>query len=378
MDPAPPAAKISFSLKAKPKSKTPNIPPQQVSAFSSLDDEGEAPTPKPTKNARPIAMVSTQSGMTKAMRREMDRQKRVDATVYQYDEVYDGLKEAERLEEIKKEEEARIRQPKYIGNLLQAADQRKRDYLIAEEKTIQRERELEGDEFADKEKFVTQAYKDQLAANRKAVEEERLREELEKKKKKSGPGLTGFYATLLQQSDQKHAAVIAGSKSVIGPGMPEGSTKFTIKPPERNELTDLERAQKAAAEGKNVELNEDNQIIDKRELLIAGLNLSGKNTRDLSTYKRQMGQKDEPAFVHTAVGSSANGREIDARRRRDVEIQMAEEEERRAREKERQEEENRQRAVKRKNDEDAVLSARERYLERKRRKLEQPTQEEDE
>ena len=59
---------------------------------------------------------------------------------------------------------------------MQAADLRKRDHLIAEEKMIQREREMEGDEFADKEKFVTQAYKDQLAANQKAEQAEKLRE----------------------------------------------------------------------------------------------------------------------------------------------------------------------------------------------------------
>ena len=41
---------------------------------------------------------------------------------------------------------------------------------------IQRERELEGDEFKDKEAFVTQAYKDQQAEVRKAEEEEKRRE----------------------------------------------------------------------------------------------------------------------------------------------------------------------------------------------------------
>ena len=41
---------------------------------------------------------------------------------------------------------------------------------------IQREREAEGDEFRDKETFVTQAYKDQMAEVRKAEEEERARE----------------------------------------------------------------------------------------------------------------------------------------------------------------------------------------------------------
>lgn len=41
---------------------------------------------------------------------------------------------------------------------------------------IQREREAEGDEFKDKEAFVTQAYKDQMAELRRAEEEERRRE----------------------------------------------------------------------------------------------------------------------------------------------------------------------------------------------------------
>ena len=40
---------------------------------------------------------------------------------------------------------------------------------------IQREREMEGDMFKDKEVFVTQAYKDQLAEIRKAEAEEKLR-----------------------------------------------------------------------------------------------------------------------------------------------------------------------------------------------------------
>jgi len=41
---------------------------------------------------------------------------------------------------------------------------------------MQREREAEGDEFADKEAFVTQAYKDQMAEARRAEEEEKQRE----------------------------------------------------------------------------------------------------------------------------------------------------------------------------------------------------------
>lgn len=67
-------------------------------------------------------------------------------------------------------------QPKYIGALLQAATVRKLDHLRAEEKMIQREREQEGDEFVDKEQFVTQAYRDQMAEVRRAEAEEKKRE----------------------------------------------------------------------------------------------------------------------------------------------------------------------------------------------------------
>ena len=41
---------------------------------------------------------------------------------------------------------------------------------------MQHEREAEGDQFKDKESFVTQAYKDQMEEVRKAEEEEKKRE----------------------------------------------------------------------------------------------------------------------------------------------------------------------------------------------------------
>ncbi|CAG8606565.1 14950_t:CDS:2 [Acaulospora colombiana] len=370
MDSAPPA-KISFSLKSKAKPKPTTSVPTQASAFGSFDEEVDPPAPAPAKPGKggPKPHVATQTILTKAMKKEMEEQQKVDSTVYQYDEVYDRLKEAERLAEVAREEEAKIRQPKYISNLLQAADQRKRDHLLAEEKMIQKERQMEGEEFADKEKFVTQAYKDQLAANRQEEEAQKLRE-----------GMTYFYETLLKDSEQKHAAVMAAaSRPTIGPTMPASEQSLAIRPPtEAGELSDLEKARRARLEGKEVELNDDNQIVDKRALLTAGLNLAGKNTWDPLAYRQNRNQQDDkPVQTHTAVGSAASRREIDARRRKEVESQMTEEKERRVREKEKEEEEARMRAVKRKNDDEAVMSARERYLERKRRKLEEPPPEEE-
>lgn len=63
-----------------------------------------------------------------------------------------------------------------MNKILAATEQRKRDFLIAQEKKYKKEREQEGEEFADKEKFVTSSYKRQQEELRKAEEEERLRE----------------------------------------------------------------------------------------------------------------------------------------------------------------------------------------------------------
>jgi len=257
---------------------------------------------------------------------------------------------------------------------------------------FQRERAQEGDEFADKEKFVTEAYKEQLAAIRKAEEEEKTKagkchnvfpyipltqtvSELAKKQKPSTTGMAHFYQTLLQQSNEKHAAAVA---AVSKPLKSLGGPNFAIRkpddlvPPVAEQASDLELAQVAQAQGKHVELNDDNQIIDKRDLLSAGLNLSGKNTRDLASLRksRTAATKDQPAVIHTAVGAAASRREIEQRRRRELEIQVAEEEARQVKTAQQAEAEARERQVKRRNDDHAVQSALDRYRERKRRKLE--------
>ena len=100
----------------------------------------------------------------------------IDASVFAYDEVYDGMKAAETAAVEARKSVKEADKPKYVSGLLQAAELRKKDRIRAEDKLIEREREQEGDEFAGKDKFVTQAYKEQQAELRKAEEEERLRE----------------------------------------------------------------------------------------------------------------------------------------------------------------------------------------------------------
>lgn len=48
--------------------------------------------------------------------------------------------------------------PKYISNLLKFAEVRKKEEERRIERQVQKEREAEGNEFADKDAFVTSAY----------------------------------------------------------------------------------------------------------------------------------------------------------------------------------------------------------------------------
>jgi hypothetical protein len=63
----------------------------------------------------------------------------LDASIYDYDAVYDSLKQKKTVTE-----EDRERKPKYMTSLLAAAAVRKRDATIAEERKLAREREAEG------------------------------------------------------------------------------------------------------------------------------------------------------------------------------------------------------------------------------------------
>lgn len=303
----------------------------------------------------------------------MEQEMKVDATVYQYDEVWDRMQEVKLKQKEAKEVDSKQRKPKYIEGLLTSAATRRLDHLRAEEKMMQREREAEGDEFADKEAFVTQAYKDQMAEVRRAEEEERQREEAEKKKQKGAPtGMAHFYRKLLEDSEQQHEEAVAATetKRVIGPQGPAPNLTIT-KPPELTPKSDLELAQLAKEQGKDVELNDDNQIVDKRELLSAGLNLSAPNTRRLGLQITKQATSTSEVQAHQAVGTAASRREINERRAREIREQLEEERERVSKQKEAHEEEARQRTILKRNTQEDVQNIRARYLARKKRKLEE-------
>lgn len=80
-----------------------------------------------------------------------------DATAFQYDEIYDKMEEKKAATEAKAEEakKDRAKKPKYINALLETAKKKKLHDELREERQAQKEREEEGEEYSDKDKFVT-------------------------------------------------------------------------------------------------------------------------------------------------------------------------------------------------------------------------------
>ena len=208
--------------------------------------------------------------------------------------------------------------------------------------------------------------------------------EAEKKKRKGfGGGMAQFYQKLLEEEAKAHEETVAlttsssepsSSKQPLGPNLTITKPP-TSGPPVPGSKSDLELANEAAQKGIEIELNDDNQIVDKRDLLAVGLNLSMANTRKLgsksSSTLSSSNTSSEPVNAHRAVGVAASRSAINTRRAMEIQTQIAEEEERLRLEKEKREREARERIIAKRNNDEDIQSARERFLARKRRKLEE-------
>jgi coiled-coil domain-containing protein 55 len=335
--PAKPGLNVPSRSKPLPKAK-PGLPPKPPSKRLNVDDEDSRQDAS--------AMAASKSAVKAA--------EELDATIFDYDSFHDAkstVKEATRQDAID-------RKPKYINNLLDAAARRKQDQQIAREKQLQRERENEGEEFADKEKFVTGAYKQQQEETRKLEEEEKKRaEEEEKRKRQMGGGMQSFYRNMMDQSEKLHQDEIDAAMKLER----EGGVK---KIDEEKKASDAEIAAALRAKGINVQVNEEGAIADKRDLLNAGLNViptgkSGDGSRNADHLRAN--RPAQSAFPRKDVGSREAQRE---RQSRMVEEQL-EAAAKRKREEDDEQREKEERALKSKKTEKDVGDAKARYLARK-------------
>lgn len=165
----------------------------KLNIFGEESDSEEEDNKKSSLLLRPSHNINRQA--------KISQEKAVleDPTVYQYDEIYDSMVSEKKGSSTKSKEE-KVKKPKYIENLLKTANKRKIENERRIERQVQKEREKEGDEFADKEVFVTSAYKKKLEELRQEEEKEKREEYLENigdVTKQSDLG--GFYRHLYEQ-----------------------------------------------------------------------------------------------------------------------------------------------------------------------------------
>ncbi|KAL4785508.1 coiled-coil domain-containing protein 55-domain containing protein [Aspergillus varians] len=288
----------------------------------------------------------------------------IDPSIYSYDAVYESLHVKPEKKNNGNADEGEDK-PRYMTSLLRSAEIRKRDQLRARDKMLAKEREAEGDEFDDKEKFVTSAYKAQQEELRRVEEEEKAREqeEEEKKRKNGGSGMVGFYRDLLARGEEQHDAVMKAADEAAkkiqenGGEVPTGTTA--------EEKTEAQKAAELNARGAHIAVNDDGQIVDKRQLLSAGLNVAPKPKTAAATTAR------------TAPGAGAGARSrVDPRqtggrgpqRARQTEMisKQLEEQERQREEAEAAEQKEIAERSRSQKSTTEVSSARERYLARKK------------
>ncbi|KAF9932356.1 hypothetical protein FBU30_008336 [Linnemannia zychae] len=369
------------------KGSTSRLPPPSMSdSPPPISSATTSATSAVNKSLRSYAVSTLESTSVIELQNEALAQ---DATVFDYDGVYDQLKAGDRARELARKQESAERKPKYIHALLEAAETRKRDRQIADEKRIEREREREGEEFKDKEQFITPAYKAQKEAMRLAEEEDRKKEE-ELAKDKDGSLMAGFYRNLLNERSKMRTQ----DADSLTPQQLAAASKELEALEEEKRLkaqADQELLKDARERGLKVAVNEEGEIVDKVELLQGGLNVRKKPTastadsdkyRSSSSSSRSRDDRSsssrydrERAYADYKNSKSRGGRggsrhedelSSDQRSRmtEQIERQLLEQEKQRE-EKEKVRQESIRESLKRKNQDDQVMDAKARYLARK-------------
>jgi coiled-coil domain-containing protein 55 len=318
---------------SKPKKGAPPAPPT-TKPRAKQDDPTTIGYSASAKEAEQLALEAAQQ----------------DASIYDYDSAYDAIHARDAALKAAKAADAAALKPKYIDALFEASEQRKKDQLRARDKLLAREREAEGDEFADKDKFVTGAYKAAQEEARRAEEEEKLKLEAEEAQKKKF-GMQGFHKQMLLEQEARHAEALKYAAEASAKG-----EKLVVE----EEKTDRQMAEEARAQGKNVTLNDAGEIADKRQLLSAGLNIVAKpRASPLDAHKDK--PKVNPLTYQPRAAKSAQRERQTAMIAEQIEAAN-----KRKADEEAEEQAKLQHAAKSQKTSTEISSAKERYLQRKK------------
>lgn len=293
-----------------------------------------------------------------ASKQQVEAAQDVDASIFDYDSFHDAKSTVSEAKKEADRQDAIARKPKYVNNLLDAAARRKQGQMVAKEKMLQKERENEGDEFQDKEKFVTGAYKVQQEEARKAEAEEKARVEAEEqRRRKAGGGMQEFYRGMMDQREVQHREAMEAAEKVEKEGGAAAAG-------EGRQKSDAELAAEMRARGVNVHLNEDGQFTDKRELLTAGLNIGSTGKSKSGQGADHLKASNRPALTG-AFQRNDGGKQAQRERQTKMMEEQLEAQAKRAMEEEDEERQKMEKAAKSTKTHGDVSDAKARYLARK-------------
>lgn len=305
-------------------------------------------TSKSSQNITHYGDSSTQRAALEQRRKAEE----LDPSIFDYDAAYDAVHARDSAKKAAAKKAAEESKSLYIDGLMQSAETRKQNQLRAREKMLQREREAEGDTYADKEKFVTEAYRKQQEEVRRLDEVEKKKEEEEANRRKA-VGAQAFYKHVMEEREKVYQEAAEATKQAEKEGVPVLE--------EENEKSEKQLVEEAIAKGHDVILNDEGQITDRRQLLSAGLNIVAKPKQDA---KSTVSSRAVPQRT-TYQGTNSGQREMRERQTRMLETQL-EQAAKRAADEEMEEQRKLEHAAKSRKTEGEISSARERYLQRKK------------
>ncbi|KAJ2559875.1 hypothetical protein EV175_000109 [Coemansia sp. RSA 1933] len=308
---------------------------QRQSVFSDTNDDNleEDDYDEETATKQPQFTGGTQTRESVKLAKELEES---DPSVYAYDDVYDSINAARSKINARRKDKDNSK-PKYMEKLLETAKRRQEQQVVVKERILEKERQREGEMYADKETFVTTAYKELKDQRQQLAQEEEKRQEEEdsaraaagnSKTKQLFGASAGFYRDFLDRVDREDVGKVAASLDASGQ--------------EDDDSSDMPKDQQL--------------VIGKTDSLRVGLNVNSNvdASRAARTVVSDDRQQNRPVVQKQAIRGF---------RRHDRDIGL-EEHERSKAEAGTREREERIRKYARRNDQAAIEAARQRYFAR--------------
>ena len=219
-----------------------------------------------------------------------------DPNVFAYDDALTDIQKGREATLREQDGEKIERKSRYIAQLKEAADFRKREQDVTYERRLMKEREKEDELYGDKEKFITSAYRKKLEEDEKWKKEELEREQREKEREVHGKSdMTSFYANLMNRNVATGGDTATHSRKAPEPKADSDLPGVLLQ----NEKKEEEKATEVATE--NVQRKTEISREDVRELPLNSMETTAddddRREQDKSIDEAQKEASEEKVMV---------------------------------------------------------------------------------